>query len=134
MTFFPFDTQSCELAFSLDKSVVYPIFVVPYAESVDLDPVASSEWEFLGAQTVNYTWVLTDHLTGAWAALTHETLQQYYYPGFKYIVTLKRNVAYYIYNLIIPVCLLTVLTLFSFFEFSGADIRITIGITVCSDN
>ena len=134
MIYFPFDTQSCKLDFVMYHSEVNPIYVVPFGGQISFGEVSTSEWTFISAKSTNYTGSLVAELNDELAMMINNQSQhlEYDYPGFKYTITLKRHVTYYVFNLIIPVILLSIITQFSFVEFSGADIRITLGITVCS--
>ncbi|XP_062607794.1 acetylcholine receptor subunit alpha-1-A-like isoform X2 [Saccostrea cucullata] len=113
--YFPFDVQTCFLDFgswSFDSS---DIIVIPVNQDAQLNFYSpNSEFDFMEYSSHNYT-----SFYAAWT-------DPFFYVRYKIVI--KRKPLYYLFNILMPTILLTIISLLGFF-IHGSEEKISIGIT-----
>ncbi|XP_062607792.1 neuronal acetylcholine receptor subunit alpha-10-like isoform X2 [Saccostrea cucullata] len=113
--YFPFDVQTCFLDFgswSFDNSYIN---VIPVNQDAHLDFYnPNSEFDFVEYSTHNYS-----SFYAAWS-------DPFLYVRYKIVI--KRKPLYYLFNILMPTILLTIISLLGFF-IHGSEEKISIGIT-----
>ncbi|KAK7475152.1 hypothetical protein BaRGS_00033553 [Batillaria attramentaria] len=126
ITYFPFDSQVCTLRFG---SWIYGMSQVDYTPltdglTVDLSTyINNSEWELVGI-TMNKAHSLTP--TGGPGVLRrlgpHSLLT--------YVLHLKRNTFFYLFNIIVPCVMLSTLNILTFWLPPVSGEKVTLGLSV----
>ena len=112
---FPFDTQSCFLVFGSWSYDIRYINIILVNDHADLD-VYNDNSEF---DLVDYS---TDNYTFSYAGLSAP------FAYVRYKIIMKRKPLYYLFNIMMPTILLTMIALLGFFV-HGSGEKISIGIT-----
>ncbi|XP_062607874.1 neuronal acetylcholine receptor subunit alpha-10-like, partial [Saccostrea cucullata] len=113
--YFPFDVQACFLDFgswSFDSS---DIIVIPVNQDAQLNFYSrNSEFDFMEYSSHNYI-----SFYAAWT-------DPFFYVRYKIVI--RRKPLYYLFNILMPTILLTIISLLGFF-IHGSEEKISIGIT-----
>ena len=114
---YPFDEQDCAISigkwyFTDDKVEIRPKF--PYVSMTNYNP--NGEWEVLNTSTKIYKWVMTTNFTN--------------FTDIQYHVVVKRRSLFYIYYIILPVVLLSVLNVICFFIPSESGEKVGLAVAI----
>ncbi|GFN98353.1 neuronal acetylcholine receptor subunit alpha-10 [Plakobranchus ocellatus] len=119
ITYFPFDRQYCMVRFG---SWIYSQSLVDYevrqdVSSVDLSSFTkNSEWELLAMRLEK--------------AVVSRTRGHGMHPHLTAVIYLKRNTFFYLFNIIVPCCMLSILTLMTFWLPPTSCEKVTLGLNV----
>ncbi|XP_064644534.1 neuronal acetylcholine receptor subunit alpha-10-like isoform X2 [Lineus longissimus] len=118
ITYFPFDDQVCILRFGSWIYSIYWMDFISTHESADLDLyVDNSEWELLSVSLEKKVERTTTTNSEPRVDLT-------------YTLHIRRRTFYYIFNIIVPCVMLSVLTLLTFWLPSTSGEKVTLGLSV----
>lgn len=111
---FPFDTQTCQLLFQLERFFQGPngmdIVLAKSAQAYRFDSYPDDEWELLDVSSVTQNISVKQYDYNADGTLNNQPqVMSNVATGFDVKVKLRRYYAYYIVNVIVPVIVLTLL-------------------------
>ena len=112
VTYFPFDTQTCEIQFTLWSHYTFQVTLDSYSTNIELEAYKpNSIWDIVSSsQTIKNNQLVNSEIT--------------------YSLTLKRKPTFYVNNVVIPVLFLGVLNLLVFVIPADAGEKMSYAITV----
>ncbi|XP_055876925.1 acetylcholine receptor subunit alpha-L1-like [Biomphalaria glabrata] len=119
ITYFPFDYQFCMVKFG---SWIYSQNLVDYnvkQSVINVDPssyIKNSEWDLLSMKLEK--------------SITNMSLSLGLHPHITAMLYLKRNTFYYLFNIIVPCMMLSMLTLMTFWLAPTSGEKVTLGLSV----
>ncbi|XP_035827686.1 neuronal acetylcholine receptor subunit alpha-9-I [Aplysia californica] len=119
ITYFPFDYQFCMLRFG---SWIYSQRLVDFAVQPDMISVDTSSY------INNSQWELLHMKMDK--SLTNRSHASTAHPHLTVVIYLKRNTFYYLFNIIVPCVMLSVLTLMTFWLPPTSGEKVTLGLSV----
>ncbi|KAK7111623.1 acetylcholine receptor subunit alpha-L1-like isoform X2 [Littorina saxatilis] len=124
ITYFPFDTQICTLRFGSWIYGLRQLDYTPLTDGLTVDPstyVNNSEWELVSI-TMNKALSPPGGPAGIRKLVSH--------PHLTYVLYLKRNTFFYLFNIIVPCAMLSTLNILTFWLPPVSGEKVTLGLSV----
>ena len=130
---FPFDSQTCTIGFFLmDYSPIH-VSIKPLNETLQYFDYSNDEWDLTRTYDQSKSWNAKVFLRKADRSWERERPNNTYigrYNGFEVWLTFQRHPAYYIFNIILPVLIISAIGFISVFIPSNSGDRINLSMTV----
>ena len=130
---FPFDTQTCKIGFFLSDYGAFHVTMFAVNETWQFFDYSNEEWALISSTDYVKNWparVFLRKPDGTWNRERENHTYEGIFTGFEVSLTFKRYPDYYLYNLFLPVVIISVVGLISVLLPSESSDRINMSITV----